>query len=743
MKKVNIFTHLRAFRAGAVLLILCLIFTGCGTDGGTDQTAPESASASDTNSDQTNSGNNNTTQDGKAEPGTLTASNTAAGNKLYLKERTSAQFNEPEQGYETVSRFFDVWDGKIYLFRVEYSAEAERQRVCAQTFDSKTQAIEQYILMPEIPGLENYTFYSVGLTSDGDVSMKLFDLYGEGTRYYLAKTDLQGNVLETADSFPEEAEYPWNIDVYSGQRVFHLTDGRTILSKADRDTFVTNLTWFEGNSGQILAQIENGTPEAICCDEDGTLYCLAGDTLLHLDTEKNIQDELFFLRENGITHGEDFALFTTDEGIQLCRMDNEEILIYILTDQKVVNDEEILLACPGGTVGMGYIQRKASTFPYDTGGLPINMETAESEAYQEDYRNRILAELTAGKGPDMLLLSRNDLALLAEKGYLCDLSEMISEDVKAQLIPSVLELGTVDGKLMAITPQVEFSTMITGNKTWEKAGWNITEFKELAESRNDWEILVSYLNSNVSFYTLYYFMFGDGIMNSPLLDLEQGVSHLDSEEFVEILELCKKYSANNITLDGSEIDAFLKEGKIAAKRVSIYDLTDFSNMMSRYSKDCHLVGAPSESGSGSYVEAYSFQYLVVNEKSAHKEEIQKFIAYLLNYDNQYTVDGCSVRMDVIRDSVFKDPDLGYVIRHSVDPGDPMVTLLEAVKPDGTPWLEEFLDFVKNSEPAPDMPDEITSIIGSELYSYYEEGRSARETADNIHNRVQLYLDERK
>ena len=84
-----------------------------------------------------------------------------------------------------------------------------------------------------------------------------------------------------------------------------------------------------------------------------------------------------------------------------------------------------------------------------------------------------------------------------------------------------------------------------------------------------------------------------------------------------------------------------------------------------------------------------------------------------------------------------------MIRRSADPDDNQFILLEDLKPDGTPWLEEFLDFVKSSEPAPDMPDELSAIIGSELQSFYEGGRSARETADNIHNRVQLYLDERK
>ncbi len=740
MKKVN---QRRIFRVAAILLTGCLLLSACGADG----RAGTVGSAGPENNQSGNGSENNET-DNNGSNGMSVSNSTAmiTENKLYLQGRQNIQFHEPESGYQAMNYFFDVYDGKIYLFRPETPAQggnaADRQRLCVQTFDSKTQAVEQYFLTPEVPGLTDYTFYSVGLTADGEISIKLFDLNGNENSYFLAKMDLAGNMLETADSFPDEAEYPWNMDFYSSQKAYHLADGRTVLSSWNMDTFTAVLTWFDGKSGQIITQIEGGTPQAVCCDADGLLYCLAGGVLLRLDPEKNTQDELFRLNENGIDFSVNFALFPVDEGMLLCRMDKDELLIYMLTAQKPVNKEEIVLSCPGGTDGMTYIQRKASTFSYDTEGLPIKLETAESEAYQEDYRNRIMAELAAGKGPDMLLLSRDDIALLADKGYLCDLSDLIPEDVKAQMIPSVLELGTVNGRLAAITPQVEFNTMITGNQTWEKDHWNISEFKELLESRDDWEMMFSFFNSNTDFYSLYYWMFGNGIINSPLLDLEQGISHLDSEDYVEILELCKKYSEKNVSLDGDEIDALLKEGKIAAKRVVIYDLVNFSTMMSRYGEDCHLVGTPSESGSGSYVEAYSFQYLAVNENSPHKEEIKNFLAYLLSYENQYTVEGCSVRLDVLRDSVTEHYNR-YMIRRSADPDDNQFILLEDLKPDGTPWLEEFLDFVKSSEPAPDMPDELSAIIGSELQSFYEGGRSARETADNIHNRVQLYLDERK
>lgn len=67
--------------------------------------------------------------------------------------------------------------------------------------------------------------------------------------------------------------------------------------------------------------------------------------------------------------------------------------------------------------------------------------------------------------------------------------------------------------------------------------------------------------------------------------------------------------------------------------------------------------------------------------------------------------------------------------------------LELGMPDGTTWLEEYLDFPENCEPEHRIPRQISSIIFEEVKSYFEWDKSAGDVAKIIHNRVQLYLDE--
>lgn len=716
-------------RIAAFFLTVSLALSGCSADNASS-TVPDTTAANQTNQDSPE-------VDGLE-------------GQLYLQERRSVQLNKAENGYQVFQRFYEVMDGKIYLFRVEApgadDGRAGRQRVCVQTYDVETQTVEQYILTPEITEPKEYTISSVGLTSDGEVSLKLFDLKGEGNPYSLVKMDLQGNILETAAPFPDDGEYPWNADPYSGDRIYHLADGRTILGSMNDTAEIGILSWFDDESGKVgqeIGRLEDGLPSAICSGADGHLYCVLWDELICWDLEKNEKEKLFQLRVNGVAIGADYALFVSEEeNALLCSMSDDEIKLYVLSDQELAKpDGNISVACVQD-IGIDYLKRMASNYSTEPGAMPLKLEKKKGET--EDYRDQIFAELAAGKGPDMMILNLEDIRLLTERGYLLDMSDMIPEDVKAQILPSVLELCTTDGKMTAFTPHVELTSMITTDQIWTGDSWSLEEFTEVAESREDWMSLISDRTSDLSPLTLFFWLFFRDAEHPSMLDLEQGVCHFDSEEFIQILELCQKYGdrgANLRELDREEENALLMDGKIAAKAITIYDMISFSQLMSSCGQGCHVVGFPSQSGRGTYVRAYSSVYMAVNANTERKEEIKDFINYLLEHDQQYELgtSGVSVRRDVIRDSVFQGDDGLYRMRTSSDGRGAILD----VKPDATPWLEEFLDFVENSKPMPQMPEAIHTILFEELQVYFAGDRSVEEAADNIQRRVQLYLDERK
>ena len=332
---------------------------------------------------------------------------------------------------------------------------------------------------------------------------------------------------------------------------------------------------------------------------------------------------------------------------------------------------------------------------------------------------------------------------------ICDLSDMIPQEIKQELIPAVVELGSVDGEWVGMVAEASFATMSTVNQIWDKGGWNLQEFIELLESREDWECPFNYMGHQANDTSLLYDVFLHDLTNSSVLDLEQGISHFDSDEFAHILELCKKYGARSMddvrTLSDNECNRLLEEGNMVANIHRMYEgLESFSKIMRQYGENCSIVGFPTQEGSGNYVDSYSFDYLVVNARTEHREEIKKYLALLLDYNNQFVVSGCPVRMDVIRDSVvYSERNECYTMRYTTDmennPQYKQITL----KPDGTTYLEEFLAFVESCEPQPYSPPQVGEIIGGEILPFLEGRKSADEVANIIQSKMQLYLNEIK
>lgn len=654
--------------------------------------------------------------------------NTEDGNGiLSVKSEKNILFEEPEKGYERESSFYETRNGKIYLLRTEYESKTGGDfRLCVQVYDSKTGKVEKTkktILKPDIPGHKDCRIVSVGLTPECELTLRMAEPKDGETNYFLAKVSFQGEVLETEEPFPDEEKFPWNADDKS--KAFCLTDGRVVVSRWDETLRTNVLTWFGGaDDGKILGKTQWGV-NAFCCGEEGSLYCLVGgESLIRWDVDKGVQTELFKLHENGITPGKGYGLFRTDDGeLLLCIMDEEKLRLYELTDKEIPRDEEIRLACLERPIGIDYIGAKAANFSREAGNIPIVLEKVK-ETYQEDYRNRIMAELAAGKGPEMMWLSREDLVLLTEKGVLCDLAEIIPEETRNAMLPCALEVGTVDGKQVGFTPQVEFYVALTSGEIWSGDSWTPDEFMNLVESREEWRFTQNY---NGIFYS---YLLND-IENSPFLDLEQGICHFDDEAFIHILEVCKKYGQKpaewtNVT---EEMEQVRKGAGIIVER-SVLSPAHFAVMMNKCGEDLHAVGIPSEKGSGNFVQPYSGGYLAVNAKAEHKEEIGKYIAYLASYENQLGVSGFPIRTDVLQKNYY------YVV-------DGVLHQSEEPSPEGVNNLKKMMAFIESCELRPSWPKAIREIMSGVLPGYFEGNESARDVADLIQRRVQLYLNENK
>lgn len=744
------------------LSLLCiLLLTGCGKENSS------ASGSSDTAVNSGNTGSSDAAGSGNAAGGSIvTEKNDAAegggntgisgeniwaaqnGNSsapsLWVGTKETIPFEEPETGYQQGTLSYTTLGNCVYLMRTEYPDAGGAARLCVQIYDSDTKETEKNIFTLEIPGHEDGYVVSVNLTTKRELSLKLASSESEN-KYTLVKTDLQGTVLEVEETFPNEDNYPWNQDYLSLTRTFPLTDGSVILCRWDDGNQTSVLTRFDEVTGEKkpLGTLDGQFLNALCCDEEGNLYYYSSTgCIICWDVEKDVKEELTTpLYQEGINiYGTAGLIWNKQGELLLCDLRQDSASLYVLTKEKPVSEKEIRLVCVENPAGTDYMRRMTAVFSRGQ-EVPIVMEGLNESDYT-DYRNRVFAELVAGKGPDILFVSYEDMEILQDKGLLCDLSGMISEDTLNKMIPGVIELGSVNGRLTGITPEIIFETVFTGNETWKADSWTISEFTDLLKERDHWDWPVSFSSDRISYYTLFWMMFCNDLSHSPFLDLEQGKCCFDSQEFIDILNLCKKYGQpSSETRSWEERSRMLREGECLAAISILYDgFYGFSSTMLELGDNCHIIGFPGEAGSNSFITSYSQGYLAVNINAEQKEEIKDYLNFLLSYEKQYEVYGSSVRLDVIRDSIVYDIDGEHLIqRTTAEPDGPIRDI--PLKPDGTSFLEEYLEFVQNCKPDPARIPQLSEIIGDELLSCFEGGKSADDAAAAIQNRIQLYLDE--
>lgn len=725
------------------LPLLCvLLMTGCGKEDSSASGSSNTGNSGTTDGNDVAEDSGNTGVSGEI-TGTTQNGNGSAPS-FWVGTTESIPFEAPEAGYQVGVLSYATLGNSVYLMRTEYPEAGGATRLCVQVYDGDSKETEINFFPLEIPGHEDGYVVSIDLTTKRELSLKLMKPDSEND-CFLVRTDLQGTVLEVEETFPNADDYPWNQDYLSMTRAFPLADGSVILSRWDEVKQASVLTRFDEETGEKkpIGTLDGDFLSALCSDEEGNLYYYSSTgCIVRWDVEKDVKEEMTtpLYKEAINIHGTAGLIWNTQGELLLCDLGRDSASLYVLTREKPVSEEEIRLACVQNPAGTDYMQRMTALFSRGQ-EIPVAMEGLNESDYT-DYRNRIFAEIVAGKGPEILYVSYEDMEILQDKGLLCDLSEMISEDTLNQMIPGVIELGSVNGQLTGITPEVVFETVFTGNETWKADSWTISQFTDLLMGRDHWDWPVSFNSNRISYYTLFWMMFCNDLSHSPFLDLEQGKCYFDSQEFIDILNLCKTYGQpSSETRSWDERSRMLRDGECLAEIYLMYDgFQSFSSSMLELGDSCHIIGFPGEDGSSSFIENSSQGYLAVNINAENKEEIKDYLNFLLSYEKQYEVYGSSVRLDVIRDSIVYDRDGKTLIRRTTaEPDGPIREI--PLKPDGTSFLEEYLEFVQNCKPDPGRIPQLSEIIGDELQSCFEGGKSAEDAAAAIQNRIQLYLDE--
>ena len=630
-----------------------------------------------------------------------------------------------------------------------------------------------------IQGMEQLTFHIVGM----DCVDGIFSLLVEGSHkerniplFFVVHAQMDGQVLGVLDITDVLVENAFKCPVNTMPGAFH-KDKKGNLFLMDPEMLNVFVINGDGTFSEIITpqnrttlcfkgKLPEGEPVYDYSNGDCTrtivTYTETGQRTLY-SGEMNWLDGTLFSSSGKAFYVDKNSLKCWDvvDGITEIVCDRIEAAVY---DYLWMNDrEELFLIAVGSnpyiiklknvppqemvelelciTTRSRYVEDCAIAYSMRHPYVKINI--SEALSFDDNAMNKLFTEVSEGKGPDILVLNRENVLSFYYAGALSDLSTVLTKDTKEQIFPGVLDYGTVDGKLVGLTCEATVDTLFIANEIWKDERWNSQDVLELIRSREKAGAPIErVVASSVTPYQMLVDLALKDITNSGFVNPYTKTCSFDSEEFIMLLEHCKKYGkeATGDYKDTDELLAELKEGKCLAYGIS-GNLVQFSIVKAMLGEDYHNVGYPSESKQGSFLQFYD-GCVAVNNQATNREEANDFLCYLLEYSTQRKYGMNWVRKDVLVDNV-KDAVELYGYKKPVPvffTSESAVIELDG-KEDGSSYVKEYIELAESCIPQKEEYEQIDSIVIEEVQAFFNGQKTAKQVAEIIQSRVTIFLEE--
>lgn len=569
----------------------------------------------------------------------------------------------------------------------------------------------------------------------GDTIYRLLTLMGEGEKDVIM---MEGRYLQTLNP-PYDA---WQTEDYTGKALPLYDETQETQEYSEREL------------EQMIKVAGSGL--AYHRDEDGRLYFGNKKTLWYFAGDQI--KTLVHLSEGDLALTELTGFLVNGEEVTLWGKFGEKDYLATLqkADAPAQERQEIVLAASFVGVSM---KQAIAEFNLLNPKWRIVTQEAGDGAYEE-FRNRLQLEITDGKGPDILGggVFLDAWEAFAEKGYL-ECLDGLFQGSEENYYDFCLQSGLVNGKRYALpVGGINIRVCVCGEETVRRGGFKASDPWEGCFSTAQ-ELMAFVRMSHAETFQLdvfgeddpFHFLYWYGGLENegnPYLDPERGISHLDEGAFEELLQFSKDYYGKKQLFDEAEYAEDLQSGRIAVLERVLFGAGDILYVDAAFDGKQAYVGFPG--GDGKRFRATFADMLMLNANSAKKEGVLEFFRYLLSKEGQadYVARGkedggilnvpFSIRRDVTEENLERAKHARTNARHLGNIPYDARAITEGEAEDVRRILEQSQAFYMDRR-----LNEILGIIEEEADAFYQGARSAKETAANCHNRVQLYLHENR
>lgn len=356
----------------------------------------------------------------------------------------------------------------------------------------------------------------------------------------------------------------------------------------------------------------------------------------------------------------------------------------------------------------------------------------------EDGLAQLNSDIVSGNPPDLIDLSNINAENYIAKGILTDLYPLMDQDstmAREDFAEGALRIYESGGKLYALCPSFGVITL-AGKKedVGGREGWTIEDIRELLASKPAGTELIEYASRETILSML------AGMSLDNYADWENGSCSFDSEDFISLLEFAGQFPAAE-SLDYNDTEgtyAKLKEGKLLLQGLGVYSVSDYLYMDAMFEGQMSCVGYPTSDGStGSYLQ--SMQAIGIAEKSGHKDGAWAFLSSLLSEEHQdnLSMSGLPLRSSSLEKQLAKAMEQSEAGAAAIMSGDFTYEVKAATKEQ----IDALRQLLATASPQKNSDSEIMNIISEEAAPFFAGQKTAKEAADIIQSRVQIYISE--
>ncbi len=610
--------------------------------------------------------------------------------------------------------FVEVWDPEALRITHYYALWTNSEGIVEKKEDLLTAMQEKLIIDTEqfletdahCDGEGNYY-----LTTGGDPDILIMDAESQETELVTLQ-DFAGGMIVSSCKTPEGAPVFEYVNRNGATVIFSLNgDKKNMLYTGDA---VMSKQRDPDGSGNVLS-LDN--EKLLCWD------AAAGECSILYDSRGTV-------RSRAVLHE------TMDEVCLVCEIGEKTCLFRLkpVGEDAEASQTEIVLLL---RYDNSYISKCAEAYSQSHPNVILTIQTPPET--DSGFWNRTAEEMKAGEGPDLLLIDRSQLVDFKDADLLSELDKILTEDVQSQIFPQVLEYGRIDGRLYGMALETSLGVYIVSDQVWEGDSWTLKDFVDLVKERElqgkAFSGLLSLSYNAGADQLLYNFCLRD-LQESPFLDRQQHKCNFETEEFYELLRICKQYgtdSSGGGYKETADRIRDLENGEFLLYGCS-GDLLKYSSDRAAFGEGFHCIGTPAE-GNGYQTECY--ECVAMNSRTKHVKETEDFLRYLISEENQAAYTTRWVRRDVIRNRIKEHTEASEMPVFFIS--EKSVIQLEG-RADGSSFAEEYIELMDKSI-LESTDYEIQGIIMEEAASYFSGDKTEQQVAQAIQNRVQLYLDE--